>query len=143
MECIEGPRHSNWFSILAAPSSRTRWTGGMQVSREPEASRCEASESGSTGDLRLILNFVALNITEGDSEGWVEKALVIGLKKSLVSCELGTKLQGKVGTFQNKSVCPHPIIVISTTKSPQSNKIYKFPLISYASVCSRVVVSSP
>ena len=83
MECIEGPRHSNWFSILAAPSSRTLGTGGMQVSREPEASRCEASQTGSTGDLRLILNFVALNITEGDSEGWVEKVLVIGIKSYL------------------------------------------------------------
>ena len=55
----------------------------MQVSRELEASRCEASESGSTGDLRLILNFVALNITEGDSEGWVEKVLVLGTKSYL------------------------------------------------------------
>ena len=56
----------------------------MQVSPEPEASRCEASQTGSTGDLRLILNFVALNITEGDSEGWVEKVLLIGIKSSLV-----------------------------------------------------------
>ena len=83
MECIEGPRHSNWFSILAAPSSRTRRTGGMQVSPELEASRCEDSETCSTGDLRLILNFVALNITKGDSEGWVEKVLLIGIKSYL------------------------------------------------------------
>ena len=126
MECIEGPRHSTWFSILAAPSSRTRRTGGMQVSRELEASRCEASETGSTGDLRLILNFVALNITEGDSEGWVEKVLVIGIKSSLVSCELGTGLQGKVGTFQNKSVCPHPIILISTATALKATKYINF-----------------
>ena len=94
----------------------------MQVSREPEASRCEASQTGSTGDLRLILNFVALNITEGDSEGWVEKVLLIGIKSSLVSCELGTRLQGKVGTFQNKSVCPHPIILISTATALKASK---------------------
>ena len=74
--------------------------------------------------------------------GW-RKCWWLAPKVTLVSCELATRLQGKVGKFQNKSVCPHPIILISTTKSPQSNKIYKFPLISYVSVCSRVVVSSP
>ena len=74
----------------------------------------------------MILNFVALNITEGDSEGLVEKVLLIGIKSSLVSCELGIRLQGKVGTFQNKSVCPHPIILISTATALKATKYINF-----------------